>query len=89
MAAIAQRLRPLLAANGFALVLCSPMQRATETCQLAGLGDKAITDPDLVSGKYEELTPKQIHEVAPGWLIFRDGRPPARRLKKWGRQLIG
>ena len=26
-------------------------------------------------GKYEGLTPKQINEVAPGWLIFRDGCP--------------
>ena len=54
------------------------MQRARETCQLAGLGDKAITEPDLVEwnyGKYEGLTPNQIHEVAPGWLIFRDGCP--------------
>ena len=24
---------------------------------------------------YEGLTPKQIHEVAPDWLIFRDGCP--------------
>src|SRR5262249_10381937 len=26
-------------------------------------------------GEYEGLTPEQIHEVAPGWLIFRDGCP--------------
>jgi broad specificity phosphatase PhoE len=26
-------------------------------------------------GEYEGLTPTQIHEVAPGWLIFRDGCP--------------
>ena len=75
---LAQRMRSPLAANAFAQVLCSPMLRARETCQLAGLGDKAITDSDLVEwdyGKYEGLTPKQIHEVAPDWLIFRDGCP--------------
>jgi broad specificity phosphatase PhoE len=75
---LAERMRPMLARNVFGLVLCSPMQRAQETCELAGFGDKAIIDSDLVEwnyGKYEGLTPKQIHEAAPGWLIFRDGCP--------------
>ena len=75
---LAARMRPVLAANTFGLVLCSPMQRARETCELAGLGERAIIDSDLVEwnyGKYEGLTPKQIEEAAPGWLIFRDGCP--------------
>jgi broad specificity phosphatase PhoE len=75
---LAARMRPVLAANPFGLVLCSPMRRARETCELAGFGDRAIIDSDLVEwnyGKYEGLTPKQIDEVAPGWLIFRDGCP--------------
>jgi probable phosphoglycerate mutase len=75
---LAQRMRPVLATNAFELVLCSPMQRARETCELAGLGDKAVIDPDLVEwnyGEYEGLTPEQIHEKAPDWLIFRDGCP--------------
>ena len=73
---LAKRMRSVLAANVFALVLCSPMHRARETCELAGLGDKAVIDPDLVEwnyGVYEGLTLKQIQEMAPGWLIFRDG----------------
>jgi beta-phosphoglucomutase family hydrolase len=75
---LAERMRPLLAKTAFELVLCSPMQRARETCNLAGLGDKTIVEPDLVEwnyGDYEGLTPDQIYKIAPGWLIFRDGCP--------------
>jgi broad specificity phosphatase PhoE len=75
---VAERMRPVLARETFALVLVSPMQRARETCRLAGLGDKAVVDPDLLEwnyGRFEGLTPRQINELAPGWLIFRDGCP--------------
>ena len=75
---LAEQMRPVLAKQTFALVLVSPMQRARETCALAGLGDAAVIDSDLAEwnyGEYEGLTPKQIHEIAPGWLIFRDGCP--------------
>jgi probable phosphoglycerate mutase len=75
---LAERLRPALAGRAFALVLTSPLSRARETCALAGLGDKAVVDADLVEwsyGAYEGLTPAQIHEAAPGWMIFRDGCP--------------
>jgi probable phosphoglycerate mutase len=44
------------------------MHRARETCELAGLGDRAIIDPGLVGvnyGEYKGLTPKQVREVAP------------------------
>jgi broad specificity phosphatase PhoE len=75
---LAERLRPMLAKESFALVLVSPLQRARETCTLAGLGDVAVVECDLMEwnyGEYEGLTPKQIHETRPGWLIFRDGCP--------------
>lgn len=74
----AERLRPLLANEVFGLVLVSPMQRARETSELAGLGDQAVVEPDLVEwnyGEYEGLTPAQIHRERPGWMIFRDGGP--------------
>jgi broad specificity phosphatase PhoE len=75
---LARQLRPVLAKEVFGLVLVSPMQRARETCELAGLGDRAIVEPDLNEwnyGKYEGLTPRQIKETVPDWLIFRDGCP--------------
>jgi broad specificity phosphatase PhoE len=75
---LAERLRPVLAKETFARVFVSPMQRARQTCELAGLGTAAVINPDLIEwnyGEYEGLTPKQIDEKAPGWLIFRDGCP--------------
>jgi len=75
---LAERLRPVLAKEPFALVLCSPMQRARETCKLAGLGNSAVIDADLSEwnyGEYEGLTSAQIHQTRRGWLVFRDGCP--------------
>jgi probable phosphoglycerate mutase len=75
---LAQRLRPVLAKHTFSLVLVSPMQRARETCELAGLAERAVVVPDLMEwnyGDYEGLTSEQIHETAPGWLVFKDGCP--------------
>jgi probable phosphoglycerate mutase len=73
----AERMRPVFTGRTFALPFCSPTQRAREICKLAGLlGDGAAIEPDLVEwkyGKYEGLTPEQIHAMAPGWLVFRDG----------------
>jgi probable phosphoglycerate mutase len=75
---IARLLRGALRGRTFGLVLVSPLQRARETCELSGVASDAIVEPDLVEwnyGKYEGLTPGQIHEQAPGWLVFRDGCP--------------
>lgn len=74
---LAKLLRPALADRTFALVLVSPLQRARETCKLAGVAG-AIVDPDLAEwnyGEYEGLTSGQIGTRTPGWLIFRDGCP--------------
>jgi broad specificity phosphatase PhoE len=74
----ARRLRPILAREVFALVVTSPLQRARETCDLAGLGEQAMIEPDLSEwnyGEYEGLTTKEIRLTRPGWSLFRDGCP--------------
>jgi len=73
---MAERMRPVLNKREFSLVLVSPLRRARETCELAGLAGKAVVDENLMEwnyGEYEGLTPKEINETSPGWLIFRDG----------------
>ena len=78
----AQLMRSVLAQHRFALVLASPLRRARETCELAGLGDAVTLDDDLVEwnyGKYEGLTYAEIQALAPGWGIFRDGFPGGER----------
>ena len=74
----AARLRERLAGRDFALVLTSPLARARETCELAGSGDRAQTEPDLREfdyGAYEGLTTAEIRDERPGWSVWRDGSP--------------
>lgn len=66
-----------LAGRPFALVLVSPMQRARETCRLAGY-ENALIDPDLSEwnyGDYEGRTTQQIQAERPGWSLWTDGVP--------------
>jgi len=66
---------PLIAWQ-FGLVLSSPLQRALETCQLAGYGTKAQLRPELMEwdyGQYEGWTSQQIVAENPGWSLWRDG----------------
>lgn len=75
---VARRLLPVLAKETFAVVLTSPLQRARETCELAGLGKLARIEPDLMEwnyGEYEGLTTDEIRVTRPGWSVFRDGCP--------------
>ena len=75
----ARLLRRELVTTNFQLVLTSPLRRARETCELAGLGQRAEIDPDLMEwnyGDYEGLTSDQIHVHRPAWTIFNDGGGP-------------
>ena len=74
----ARRLGERLAGLVFAKVFTSPLQRAARTCELAGFGNAAEVDPDLVEwnyGKYEGLRTAEIHAKRPDWQLFRDGCP--------------
>lgn len=74
----ARELEPLLAVANFVLVLSSPLRRARQTTALAGFGERAVIDDDLAEwnyGEYEGLTTEQIHQQAPGWMVFTDGGP--------------
>jgi broad specificity phosphatase PhoE len=62
----------------FGKVLSSPLERALETCVLAGLGDSVETTDDLLEwdyGEYEGITTPQIRESRPDWYLWRDGCP--------------
>ena len=62
----------------FAKVLTSPLQRARQTCALAGFGSVAEIENDLVEwnyGRYEGLRSAEIRAERPDWQLFRDGAP--------------
>ena len=74
----ARLLARVLVEQRFSLVLASPLRRARTTCELAGLGEYAESDQDLMEwqyGEYEGLTPAQIESRAPGWMLFTHGCP--------------
>ena len=62
----------------FAAVWTSPLQRALETCRLAGFGEVALPSDELVEwdyGEYEGRTTLEIRRERPGWTLWRDGVP--------------
>lgn len=62
----------------FDRVLTSPLTRARRTCELAGFGESAVVDDDLVEWNYGQFEGKRSQEIlaaVPGWELFRDGCP--------------
>jgi broad specificity phosphatase PhoE len=70
----ARELRDYLAGKKFAAVFVSPMQRAKETCEIAGYGDVAIVDSDLMEWNYGESEGKTTAEMrakdGPDWSVW-------------------
>ncbi|HLK65611.1 MAG TPA: histidine phosphatase family protein [Bryobacteraceae bacterium] len=74
----ATAIRGLLGGRRFAMVLTSPMQRARDTCALAGYGDQAEVDPNLCEwdyGDYEGRTTLDIRKELPDWSLWVNGVP--------------
>src|SRR5215469_3644449 len=74
----ARRLGERLQGLSFAKVFTSPLQRAARTCELAGFGQRAQVEPDLLEwnyGQYEGRSSSDIRSERPDWRLFRDGCP--------------
>ena len=71
-------LRAALAGRRFALVLTSPLARATETCALAGLDGVAQARQELAEwdyGVFEGRTTRDIRTEIPGWSVWNHEVP--------------
>jgi broad specificity phosphatase PhoE len=76
----------------FARVLTSPLQRAAETCRLAGFGEVAEMRDDLKEwdyGAYEGRKTVDIREERPGWSLWRDGVPDGETAAEVGARVDG
>lgn len=74
----AELLGARLQAWRFVRVLSSPLQRALESCRLAGLGEAVEVVPSLSEwdyGRYEGRTTADIRGEWPGWSLWRHGAP--------------
>ena len=62
----------------FAHVLTSPLKRALQTCELAGLDQVPEIEPGLAEwdyGDYEGQRSEDIRKQRPDWNVYRDGCP--------------
>lgn len=85
----AQEIGVYLHGRRFAQVLTSPMERARETCRLAGYGGVAEIEPNLREwdyGAYEGLSTADIRKERPGWYLWQDGVPDGESVEDVGRR---
>jgi len=76
-----------LAGRQFALVLTSPLERARETCRLAGFDAVAQVSHDLLEwdyGIYEGRTTAAVRAEQPGWSIWTTPIPQGETVEQVG-----
>jgi broad specificity phosphatase PhoE len=74
----AEALGRRLAGHRFDLVLTSPLRRAADTARIAGFGDAAEADPDLMEWDYGALEGRLTADIRadmPEWTIWRGPWP--------------
>jgi broad specificity phosphatase PhoE len=89
---IAARLASALAGRSFAHVLSSPLRRARETCELAGLGASMQLRDGLMEwdyGEFEGKTTPEILAKTPTWSLWRDGAPGGESPEAIGKRVDG
>jgi broad specificity phosphatase PhoE len=80
----AESIRTILRKVSFSLVLSSPLSRAVETAQIAGLGSRVETREELREfsyGDYEGLTTQEIREKVPEWTVWTHPCPGGETLE--------
>ncbi len=74
----ARQLGERIQSLAFTQVFSSPLLRARQTCQLAGISQPPLIDDDLAewdNGDYEGKRHEDIFALRPNWNLFRDGCP--------------
>lgn len=85
----ARQVGRLLADRPLRAVLSSPLSRARQTCEAAGLADRVELVADLAEwdyGAFEGLTTPEILAAHPGWSLWSDGAPEGEHPADVGRR---
>lgn len=78
-----------VAGHAFGLVMTSPLGRAAETARIAGYGEVAVADDDLMEWDYGALegrTTADIRAEMPDWTIWRGPVPGGETADEVGRR---
>jgi broad specificity phosphatase PhoE len=76
-----------LAGHAFGTVLTSPLSRAAETAAIAGHGETAVRDDDLMEWDYGALEGRKTADIRiemPGWTIWRGPWPQGETVEDVG-----